>query len=75
MPSQNEMILNHMKTYGGITSSQAFAMYGCTRLSARIADLRGMGIDITSERVTKRNRFGEKVSFNRYMINRKEEAK
>lgn len=68
MPSQNDMILDHLKYFGSITSSQAWAIYGCTRLSARISDLRAKGIDIVAERVTKKNRFGEKVSVNQYRL-------
>lgn len=68
MPSQNDMILDHLKYIGGITSLEAYNEYGCTRLSARISDLRAMGIDIVAERVTKKNRFGEKVSVNQYRL-------
>lgn len=73
MPTQSEMILNHLKYIGGITSSQAWAMYGCTRLSARINDLRAKGVDIVAERITKRNRFGEKVSVNQYRLKEAQE--
>ena len=39
--TQNEMILNHMQKCNGITSMEAYSLYGCTRLSARIKDLEG----------------------------------
>lgn len=38
-----DLILNHIKTHGSITSKEAFELFGCTRLSARIFDLREKG--------------------------------
>ena len=38
--TQNEMILHHMKMHGSITTMEAFQMYGVTRLSGRIWELR-----------------------------------
>lgn len=34
------MILHHIKTHGSITTIEAFALYGVTRLSGRIWELR-----------------------------------
>lgn len=66
--TQNEKILKHMEDYGGITSLEAIYEYGCTRLSARISDLRRAGHSIRSERRTSRNRYGDKVSFCLYWL-------
>lgn len=41
--SQNETILNHLRTHRGITSIEAVNLYGITRLAARISDLKRMG--------------------------------
>ncbi len=38
--TQNEMILHHIKTHGSITTIEAFTLYGVTRLSGRIWELR-----------------------------------
>ena len=38
--TQNEMILHHIKTHGSITTIEAFTLYGITRLSGRIWELR-----------------------------------
>ena len=48
--TQNENVLNHMRMYGGITTMEAIQRYGCTRLAARIAELRKAGHDIISEK-------------------------
>lgn len=44
--SQCQKILKHLIRYGRITTFQAYEKYGCTRLPARIADLKAMGIGI-----------------------------
>ena len=51
--SQTEVILNHLKKYGKITSLEAFGEYQILRLSARIHDLRDLGYNITTESKTK----------------------
>ena len=48
--TQNEMILNHIKKHGSITSMEAFAEYNITRLSGRIHELRAQGYNITSNK-------------------------
>ena len=50
--TQKERILTFMKTNDGITSMDAFRL-GCTRLAARISDLKRDGHRIESIRVTK----------------------
>lgn len=47
--TQNEMVLEHMRLYGGITSMDAFRSYQITRLSGRIHELRARGYNITTE--------------------------
>ena len=46
--SQNELVLNHLKEYGSLTSLEAMNLYGISRLAARISDLRARGINISS---------------------------
>lgn len=62
---QAQMIVDYMRKNGSITTMQAFEM-GITRLASRIHDLRGMGLDIESESVKSKNRYGEPVHFARY---------
>lgn len=66
--TQNEKILRHLKQYGSITTMDAFMMYGITRLSARISDLRDKGIEIISKTEKSRNRDGRWVYFDRYVL-------
>ena len=48
--SQNIQILSHLKR-GPITPMQALERYGCFRLAARVAELRGQGHPILTETV------------------------
>lgn len=66
--TQTKMILKHMAEGRRITPGEALSEYGCMRLAARIADIRRMGLRISSRNVTKLNRFGKKVSFKEYWL-------
>ena len=46
--SQNGRILKHLQTVGPLTSLDALTLFGCSRLAARIADLRAKGYRIQS---------------------------
>lgn len=67
--SQKEEILKYMKSNGGITQLQATNSLGCTRLAARISDLRAEGHDIKKEMITVHKRFGGKARVARYSLN------
>lgn len=46
--SQNELVLNHLKTHGQLTPLKASGLYGVMRLAARIHELRNKGHAIKS---------------------------
>ena len=73
MSNQCARILRHLQDYGSITSIEAFTEYGIMRTASRIADLRQMGYPIKSERVSGKNRYGEKTSYARYTLAAKKE--
>ena len=66
--TQNERVLRHLKDYGTITTCEAIEEYGITRLSARIKDLKDTGNKIDSEWLSSENRYGEKVSYKKYIL-------
>jgi len=70
--SQNNMILFHLASQS-ITSLEAVDLYGVTRLSGRIYDLKKEGHQIESEMVEVKNRRGDTCHVKRYTL--KEEAK
>ena len=64
--TQNEKIMKYLQDFGSITTMEAFAELGITRLASRIHELRKSGIRIDAETVTAKNRYGESVHFARY---------
>ena len=66
--TQEQRILKHLKENGSITSWEAIIEYGITRISARIFELRKQGYRITTERETRKNRYGDNVSFAIYKL-------
>ena len=59
---------DYMMEFGSITSLQAFNDLGDTRLSATIFDLKKKGINIVSEDLTVKNRWGEPRRITKYKI-------
>lgn len=64
--TQHEQIIMYIDKYGSITPFDAFREFGITRLAARIFEMRMKGINISGERESGKNRFGESVSYMRY---------
>lgn len=71
--SHNQMILEHLRKRGSISSAEAYRKYGCTRLAARIADLKKKNIAIDSEYVTGFRADGTEVRYKRYYLVDEEE--
>ena len=44
--TQNEMLLHHMRKHGSITTMEAFSLYGVTRISARVWEMRHAGHNV-----------------------------
>ena len=68
MNTQKNEILEHLKKYGSITSKQAFILYGCTRLSARIYDFRKMGLTIFTIDRQGKTRYGTATRYAEYVL-------
>ena len=67
--SQEKMVLQHLQEHGSITSYEAIQLYGATRLSAIIFELRHRdGFDIVTELEKVRTRFGAKTQVARYKL-------
>ena len=59
MKSQKDRLLEYLKYHGAITQFDAWYMLGISRLGARIWDLKRDGINIKSQLIPVKNRFGE----------------
>lgn len=66
--TQCDRILRHLKEYGSISDLEAYSEYGIRRLASRIHDLKKKGVDIVSERVNGKNRYGEATHFSVYRL-------
>lgn len=62
-------VLRHLQTHGSITSMEAINLFGATRLSAIIFNLRKKGYNITSIDKTTKDRYGHTVPYAEYRLN------
>lgn len=69
VPSQKEMILQHLRQFGSIEPLTALREYGCYRLGARIADLREDGYHIQTTKIAATSKItGRPLMFARYTL-------
>lgn len=66
--SQINAIINHLRKYKTITSQEAFKLYGATRLSGVIFQLKEKGFGIRTEIGSVTNRFGNKTRYAIYHL-------
>lgn len=65
---QKEIVLNHLKEFGSITSWTAIQEYGITRLSDVILRLRREGYDIITKTQSGKDRRGKSSSYAKYVF-------
>lgn len=65
---QTKAILEHLKSGKSITSMEAFELYGCTRLSDKIFQLRNAGYDIKTISMETVNRYGQECRYAKYSL-------
>lgn len=70
--TQKQAVLNYMERFGSISSYEAFADLGITRLAAVIYQIKQDGTPIHCEDETFTNRYGKKSFFTRYSIGKVE---
>ena len=69
MKTQNQEILEHLKSGKSITDVYAFTRFRCRRLAARICDLRRDGFNIVTTMKKKRSgRTGRPVQYAVYKL-------
>lgn len=66
--SQAKEVLKHLQSGKTITSMEAINLFGATRLSAIIFDLRKAGFNIVTNNVIGKNRYGNPVSYAEYKL-------
>lgn len=63
---QCERILQYLDEHGSITRAEAMSELGIANFTARVSDLRRAGVELDTETVSQKNRYGEKVKYFRY---------
>lgn len=66
--NKTEKVLEHLQTYGCITSLEAIELYGATRLSDIIFRLRNKGLNILTVDMPFVDRFGTKSIYGKYIL-------
>lgn len=66
--TQARLIVEYLEEFGSITPLEAIRDIGCYRLSARISDIKKMGIPIKTEMVNVKNRRGKFSRIARYSL-------
>ena len=61
-------VLKHLETQRSITSLEAFKLYGATRLSAIIYNLRAKGYNIVTFNESTKDRNGNTCNYARYVL-------
>ena len=69
--NREQIVLQHFSKNKYLSSMQAFELYGITRLSATIYDLRQRGIKIGSVWRTTMNRYGKMVRYMDYYLEKR----
>lgn len=64
--NQTQAVRDYLVAGNGLTSLEAIQKFGCTRLSAKIFDLRKKGYAIESEPVDVYDRYGKRTQVSRY---------
>lgn len=67
---QTRRIVKYIDDFGSITTLEAMRDLGVTNLHARLYDLKKEGYVITGTSEQSKNRYGDKVHYKRYKINK-----
>ena len=66
--NKTSAVLEHLREHGSITSIEAIELYGATRLSSIIFNLRRRGVPISTVMVGMTDRYGNAANFGRYVL-------
>lgn len=68
MANTSKEVLNHLQTNRTITSMEAISLYGATRLSAIIFNLKKKGYNIKTNMRVGKNRYNNSTSYAEYEL-------
>ena len=67
--TQRERRIEYMREFGSITSWEAYGDLGITQFATRVKELKEQGYEFRTKWESRKNRYGELVSFKRYFLN------
>ena len=65
---QRDRVIRHLMDWGSLTALEALREYGIMHLASRIDELRKDGWPIQTVPMTDKNRYGEKVTYAKYVL-------
>ena len=68
MTNKTSEVLRHLKEHGSITSNEAWELFGATRLSAIVFQLRKKGYEIETVTMGMTDRYGHAVNYAKYVL-------
>ena len=66
--NRSERVYEYMREFGSITTLDAFRDLGCTRLACAISEMKREGHSVRKTYETRKNRFGQPVTYARYFL-------
>lgn len=70
--NQRQRIIDYINQFGSITSKDAYDDLGITQLATRIKELKEQGYRFETKWESSKNRYGEKVDFKRYYLEKEQ---
>lgn len=70
--NQMEAVEWHLRKKNKLSSFEAFKLYGITRLSDKIFRLRKKGLNIQTEKIKKKNRYGLDCEYFNYFLKKED---
>lgn len=66
--TQRDRVIQYIRENGSITRAEGFSELGIVELPARICELEQRGYIFQRERIKKKNRYGDNISFLKYSL-------
>lgn len=68
VPTQQERVLQYIRDFGGITRAEAMSELGIANLPAVILDIRKKGVQVLTNEIESKNRYGQKITYAKYTL-------
>lgn len=68
VPTQQERVLQYIRDFGSITRAEAMSELGIANLPAVILDIRKRGVQVLTNEIESKNRYGQKITYAKYTL-------